>query len=220
MTAPAADFWALDGRSRLARDEFTSDVASSVAVVPPSPPERWSVIRYLVTGAVVFAPLLIAASAQPALPKPGPDQKRMESYLGRWRVEGDAKASPYGPAAKFISVDTTEWLPGGFFFIHRFQGSQGPVAIKAMEVVGYDARRHVYTSQTFDSYGNAGAWTATVNGNTWTWSGNTEANGKHLKERCTVVFTAAATGYSVNCDWSEDGVRWASNFVAKATRLR
>ena len=89
------------------------------------------------------------APDQPA--KPGPDQKRLEVFLGKWTNQGEANASPYGPAGRITATETFDWLPGGFFMIHRADGRQGTIESKWIEIIGYDARKkishHAYVRQ-------------------------------------------------------------------------
>jgi hypothetical protein len=56
-------------------------------------------------------------SQQPV--NPDPALKHLELFVGKWNTQGEIKASPYGPAGKIIGTDTYEWLPGGFFLVHR-----------------------------------------------------------------------------------------------------
>src|SRR5262245_24661157 len=69
----------------------------------------------------------------------------------------------------------------------------------------------------FDNLGNSGPWKGTVQGNTWTWTGDTEVAGKPLKERCTTV-VAGADALTSKCEYSSDGTKWLPNFELKYTR--
>jgi len=166
---------------------------------------------------LAVVPIALAAQSPQAAPKPGPEQKRLEVFLGKWSVVGEAQASPYGPAGKLTSVDTWAWMPGGFFMTHHWDSKQGGVEIKGMEVLGYDSRSKVYTSRFFDNLGNSGPWKGTVQGNTWTWTGDTDVAGKPLKERCTTV-VAGADALTSKCEYSSDGTKWLPNFELKYTR--
>jgi hypothetical protein len=42
----------------------------------------------------------LAAQSPSATPKPGAEHKRLDAFVGRWNVEGQAQLSPYGPAGK------------------------------------------------------------------------------------------------------------------------
>src|SRR5262245_28410174 len=130
----------------------------------------------------------VAAQQSPQAAKPGPEHQRLEMFLGKWAQVGEAQTSPYGPAGKVTSTDTYEWMPGGFFMLHRWEAKQGALDFKATEILGYDARNRVYTSNIFDNFGNHGAYKISLQGNTWTLTGDSEVGGKPLKERCTTVF--------------------------------
>jgi hypothetical protein len=161
----------------------------------------------------------VSVMAQSPAAAPGAEHKRLDPFVGRWNIEGVAQASPYGPAGKLTSVDTFEWMPGGFFMTHRWDSRQGGVEIKGMEVIGYDRNSKVYTSRFFDNLGNTGAFRATTQGQTWTWTGDTQVGGKPLKERCTTIAATAAT-FTTKCEYSTDGAKWLANFDLKATRTK
>jgi Protein of unknown function (DUF1579) len=163
--------------------------------------------------------LALAAESPTAVAKPGPEHKRLDAFVGTWNTEGQAQVSPYGPAGKMTAVDKFEWMPGGFFMIHHWDARQGGVEIKGMEVLGYDSHSKVYTSRFFDNFGNSGPWKATVQGNAWTWTGDTEVGGKPLKERCTVT-VVSPDAITNKCEYSSDGAKWLPNFDLKSTRAK
>jgi hypothetical protein len=169
---------------------------------------------------VLFMSATLAAQAPAQAPRPGPEHQRLEVFLGKWTQEGQAQVSPYGPAGKVTSTDTYEWLPGGFFMLHRWEARQGTVEFKATEILGYDAHNRVYTSRVFDNFGNSALWKATLHGNTWTWTGDSEVGGKPLKERCTFAFGNPATSFSLKCAYSTDGAKWLPNFELTSTRAK
>jgi hypothetical protein len=175
---------------------------------------RWSLVAVGIVGAVVA---VSAQSAPIGAPKPGPEHKRLEVFLGKWTGTGQAQASPYGPAAPVSSTDTFEWLPGGFFMAHHWDVKQGATIIKGMEIIGYDPKAKTYTSTFFDNAGNTGVFKATVQGDTWTWTGETEVAGKPLKERCTSAMGAPGT-WMGKCEYSSDGTKWMPNFDIKNTK--
>jgi uncharacterized protein DUF1579 len=169
----------------------------------------------------IAAWLLIATatlSAQSAAPaKPGPEHQRLAAFVGTWNSEGEAQQSPYGPAGKLSAVETYEWLPGGFFLSHRWDVKQGSSQFQGLEIIGYDGRNKAYTSRIFDSMGNSGTFRARVQGNAWTWTGDSDVGGKPLKERCTIVILRADV-YTNKCEYSLDGVKWQLNFEQRSTR--
>ncbi len=167
----------------------------------------------------IVASMCVTAQSPAGAPTPGAEHKRLEPFVGKWSIEGVAQASPYGPAGKLTSVDTFEWMPGGFFMTHHWDSRQGGVEIKGMEVIGYDSHSKGYTSRFFDNLGNTGSFKATSQGQTWIWTGDTEVAGKPLKERCTTTMGNAAT-FTTKCEYSTDGAKWLSNFDLKATRTK
>ena len=177
-----------------------------------------SIKSVLASVPLLVVSVMLTAQSPGAVPKPGPEHKRLEAFVGKWNFEGQAQASPYGPAGKVTSVDTFEWLAGGFFMSHHWDVRQGGTEIKGMEVLGYDSRGKTYTSRFFDNFGNSGAVKATVNGNTWTWTADSDVGGKPLKERGTTV----VTGDTMTSKWeySSDGSKWLPNFEVKGTRTK
>lgn len=90
--------------------------------------------------------------AQP--PRPDPGHRRLDAFVGTWHTEGELKARSSGPAVKFHATDTCEWLPGGFFLVHRWDAHMPDGEFKGVEIIGYDASSQTYPMHAFDSWGN------------------------------------------------------------------
>src|SRR6187401_1452339 len=110
---------------------------------------------------------LSLALARPEPPKPGPEHKKLEQPLGTWRVEGEIKPNDYMPAGKNVSTLTYTLGPGGFFVEWRGEGEKYPTT---RGIVAYDSQAQLYTQFYASSAGLMGGGTATVDGNTWTWT--------------------------------------------------
>ena len=175
---------------------------------------RFSLVALVMT----LVPAVLAQSPAPA-PKPSAETRRLEMLVGKWTIDGQAQTSPYGPAGKLSSTDTYEWMPGGFFMAHRWDAVQGGAPIIGMEVMAYDGHAREYTTHFFDNLGNSGVYRGMVQGNTWTWRGDTEVGGKPLKERCTTTVTPP-NALTSKCDYSTDGIKWLPNFELKGTRAK
>ncbi len=65
---------------------------------------------------------LLLAQAPPAPPKPGPEHKKLEYFVGKWTVEGEIKANEFVPAGKTVSTETATLGPGGFYVESRDEG--------------------------------------------------------------------------------------------------
>ena len=140
---------------------------------------RSSVAVILICG---FTALLLA-QAPPAPPKPGPEHKKLEYFLGKWTAESEFKANEYVPAGKTVSTETCTLGPGGFYVECRNEG-QLPTRLA---IIAYDSHAKVYTSYYASSIGLVGVGTGTVNGNTWTWMVEDKYAGKAGKGRTTIT---------------------------------
>jgi len=71
------------------------------------------------SSAILVATLLLAAAAfaQMGPPKPAPELKKLDYFLGAWTSEGDAKPGPMGPGGKFSTSANGTWMDGGFFLV-------------------------------------------------------------------------------------------------------
>src|SRR5256885_17210997 len=68
-----------------------------------------------------------AASAAPAMPKPGPEMKELRDLIGSWTTDEKFEQTPFMPAGTGAGVNTTRLGPGGFSVImdQRSKGSMG-----------------------------------------------------------------------------------------------
>ncbi len=105
---------------------------------------------------------------------PDAEHKRLDDFVGRWHTEGETEADDTGPAVKIVGTDSYEWLPGGFFRVHRVDVLMGEKRVEALEIIGYDAASGTYPVHAFDSAGNAGTMRARVRDGVWTFAGESE----------------------------------------------
>ena len=131
---------------------------------------------------------LLLSQAPPERPKPGPEHKKLEYFVGKWTVEGEIKANKYVPAGKTVSTETCTLGPGGFYVECRNEGRLPT----RLAIVAYDSHAKVYTSYYANSAGLVGIGTGTVNGNTWTWMVEDKVFGKAVKGRTTGTIKSAS----------------------------
>ena len=147
---------------------------------------RSSVAVILICG---FTSLLLS-QAPPERPKPGPEHKKLEYFVGTWKTEGEIKANEFVPAGKVVTTETVTLDPGGFYVVvDRPAGGQIP---RTQGITAYDSHAKVYTSYYANSAGLVGIGTGTVNGNTWTWMVEDKVFGKAVKGRTTVTIKSAS----------------------------
>jgi len=131
---------------------------------------------------------LSLAQAPPEHPKPGPEHKKLEYFVGTWKVETEIKANAYVPAGKGVTTQTYTLDPEGFYVEWREEG-QIP---RTVGITAYDSHAKLYTVFYASSAGLVGTGAGTVNGNTWTWMIEDKVFGKAVKGRTTITISSAS----------------------------
>ena len=134
-----------------------------------------------------FAALAFAQAAS-GLPKPSPEQKKLEAFLGTWKVESEIKDNGYVPAGKSVSTETCTSGPAGSYLECRAEGGNLPTRLAIM---AYDSYAKAYISYYASSV-LVGTGTGSVDGNTWTWTVEDHMAGMAVKGRTTVTFLSAS----------------------------
>jgi hypothetical protein len=143
---------------------------------------------------------VVIDEGKPPSPRPGPEHERLGVFIGTWRTSGRTVPGPSGPALDIVGTDTYEWLPGRFFVVHRVDVRLGGERMQAIEIIGYDASSGAYTTRSFDSTGNRGAYRVTVRERVWTFAGETE--------RATATVDADGDAISVRWERARNGSAW------------
>jgi Protein of unknown function (DUF1579) len=157
---------------------------------------------------------LSLAQAPPEPPKPGPEHKKLEYFLGTWKVESEIKANEYVPAGKGVTTETYTLDPGGFYVERRAEG-QIP---RTDEIIAYDSHAKVYTAFYASSAGLVGTGTGTVNGNTWTWMVEDKWLGKAVKGRTTITMLSASQ-YTSKYEMLDANGRYVTMLEGTATKV-
>ena len=147
-------------------------------------------IAAALTLVVVTAVVCLAAvhAQAPPAPKPGPEHKRLNFFVGTWNSTGEMKPGPFGPGGKMAWTDTCEWFEGGFSVICRSEG-KGPMGpMKSLGIIGYSAEEKVYTYYGTDNSGMTmtAAARGTVQGDTWNFTDESMFGGQKIKSRVTI----------------------------------
>ena len=157
---------------------------------------------------------LLLAQAPPAPPKPGPEHKKLEYFLGKWTVESEIKANEYVPAGKGVATITCTLEPGGFYIESLTEG-QTP---RTFGIIAYDSHAKAYTSYYASSVGLVGVGTGTVNGNTWTWMVEDKFAGKAVKGRTTTTMFSP-TEYTSKYEMADGKGGYTTIVEGKATKV-
>jgi hypothetical protein len=167
--------------------------------------------------------VLIVAATAPAqeAPKPGPEHKRLEYYVGEWTAEVEVKANPFMPAGKYGSEDECEWFEGGFAVICESEGT-GPLGkMESVAIMGYNAEEKVYTYYGVDNTGMVPASVAkgSVQGDTWTYTDESKMGGKLVKSRYTLQHVSPSS-YTFKWEVEGEGGKWATLMEGKTTKKK
>jgi hypothetical protein len=157
---------------------------------------------------------LLLAQAPPAPPKPGPEHKKMEDFVGTWTMEGEIKANGYMPAGKSVSTHTNTLGPGGFYIEGHGEGAKYP---STLSIMAYDSHAKVYTSYYANSGGLVGTATGSVEGNTWTWMVEDKFGGKAIKGRTTATMLSP-TEYTSKYEMADGMGGYTTILEGKATK--
>ncbi len=147
-------------------------------------------------------------------PKPGPEQKKLEVWVGEWKYAGSLSDTPLGPGGKFAGKTTSRMILDGLFLESRGEdkGVYGGKALlyKAVGLQWYDPKTKTYLDQHFDNDGVVGGGVTTVTGNTWTSTGTqTDSKGKSYKTRTTATVSSdGKTGTQKSELSADDGKTW------------
>jgi hypothetical protein len=157
---------------------------------------------------------LSLAQAPPEGPKPGPELKKLEYFLGTWKAETEIKPNGYVPAGKGVTTQTNTLGPGGFSVESRWEG-QIP---RTDGIIAYDSHAKVYTEFYVSSIGLVGTATGTVNGNTWTWMIEDKVFGKAVKGRTTITILSASR-YTVKYEMLDANGRYVTISEGTAAKV-
>jgi hypothetical protein len=159
----------------------------------------------------------LSARAQTEIPRPAPELKKLDYFVGTWAAEGEIKPGPMGSGGKFTGTNHVEWMDGGFFLVthSEFNGAVGKGTETAY--MGYDSNDKTYTYDSFNSLGGTDHAKGTVNGDTWTWQSETRMGPQTMKGRLTIKVISAAA-YNFKFEVSPDGTTWSTVLVGKDSK--
>jgi len=168
---------------------------------------------------MIFAAALMlttAAMAQEA-PKPAPELKKLDVFVGTWTLEGTMKPGAMGPGGTMTETEKCEWMEGGFYLVCHsdYKSSMGNGT--ELSVMGYSNEEKTYTYHEFSSTGEYVDSKGTLDGDTWTWTNEEKMGGMSMKGRFTIHMTSAAS-YTFAFDMSQDGTKWSGMMDGKANK--
>jgi hypothetical protein len=104
---------------------------------------------------------------------PRPDYWLLNSFAGKWHTTGSMKAGEGHPDLQIVGTDTYEWLPGGFFMVHKVDVRIGDERKQSTEIIGFDAHTNNFRMQSFDDKGESALMYASEHQGVWTFASET-----------------------------------------------
>jgi hypothetical protein len=142
---------------------------------------------------------------------------RLQTFIGTWETEGQQYAGPFGPAGKVKATETYEWLTGGSFMVHRFEGSVADHPAASIEVIGPASNGKSVPVHAFYDSGVASEWKLEERGSTtWLLTGTWPIAGREAKVRCTLI----DGGDTMTGRWEyvTEGGDWQASWDVKSVR--
>lgn len=140
----------------------------------------------------------------------GPEQKKLDAFVGKWRTDVEFKgASPSNASG----TEDCEW----FANMHVVCRSEltGPAGLyRSMRVISYVPALKQYAVYTVDSLGYAMLTMGTNSGNSWTFS----SAGQGWQTR--LVMKTSAGGLTSTSDYAGADGKWITTAKAKSTKLK
>ena len=146
--------------------------------------------------------------AQTATPHPGPENRKLNIWLGNWTYEKETKATPLGPASKASGKMNGKPIYDGFFVQVSGERTGTTGTFSWFEIWAYDAvqKKHIWTG--YGSDGDINSGTCIFNGRTVNYSGTLLLGEKQYGIRGTIVLDADSRGMVEDREISIDGRTW------------
>ena len=69
--------------------------------------------------------------------KPAAKHRALGVLAGKWITQDTIRATDDAASAEMRAIDRYEWLPGGFFMLHKVDALIGSTVSQSIEVIGY-----------------------------------------------------------------------------------
>lgn len=106
------------------------------------------------------------------------EHEALAAFLGEWHAEGttyggdeQSPDNPHAGATTWTSNVSARWYSGDFFVVQE-ERANGP--FDTLCLMGWDAEAERYFARTIENHGFARDYTLTVEGRTWTLTGEHE----------------------------------------------
>ena len=113
---------------------------------------------------------------------------QLQPFIGLWKTTGEIYSAAGNEPESIYGTDVYEWLPGGFFMLHRVNVLMGTKQSQSLEIIGFDEVWQVFTIHSFDDQGNETRMIARLQNGAWIFDGdNLRFNGCYNKDGPTLA---------------------------------
>jgi hypothetical protein len=176
--------------------------------------------RIAIVVCVVVLVFAVAAWAQTTAPKPDPEIKKFDVFLGHWTYVGEYKAGPLGPASKVTGEMAMKPILGGFFLQDQAT-EKGPMGeTRVIEIVGYDSANKAFFSNEYHDDGSTASGVYVFNGNTLVYTGKFIVGGQPYMLKAAITPPADSKGVTAKAEISTDGKTWVPFFEYQYTKVK
>lgn len=135
---------------------------------------------------------LALAQTSSAPPEPGPEVKKLGAFVGKWTIAGSVPAGAMGSnGGQTTGTADCEWVAERFgVFCREMIPLPGTGSLTDVYLMGYDGEAKNYLFTQVSAGGGVMTGRGAVNGDTWTWTVDTRADGKPIYFRFTDKWTS------------------------------
>lgn len=150
-------------------------------------------------------------------PEPTDAHRKLDVFVGTWHAEGTSYAegqrrdNPRASPQPWVSDESYEWLPGGFFLLHRWNARAGTRTFIGTEIIGFDSAKGGYFSFFFDNAGNHPVYHVSVHGDVWTFI--------EAETRAMVTIREGGRSLEFRWEWKNGGDDWLPLCDREARRV-
>jgi hypothetical protein len=161
----------------------------------------------------VFVTLLFAGLPAAANAQPGPEHKKLDYLVGKWKVELEIKASGTTPASKASGTEECEWF-ANLHIVCRGEATGAAGLYKNMRTISYVPALKQYASYSVDSLGYAVLTMGAISGSNWTF--NSDIGGYKMRS----VMATKKDDYTATAEYAGADGKWVPTSTIKATRAK
>jgi len=163
--------------------------------------------------------ITVIAQESSGPPQPSPANKKLGVFVGTWKDEAEMQPSPLGPGGKLSLTETCDWFTGGFSVVCHTDTTGFMGDLKTLTVLTYDPDEKLYRFYEFNSVGLSESAKGTVDGDTWTFDGESKMGGKLIKSRSTIKLSSTDSA-TMKSEMSVEGGPWILVMELMGTRAK